>query len=65
MSRGRSEYVFHRKQGQVAAEALQFITDKTSALLNSEEEDDIDPFEEDTEEDEDELADNELALEED
>ena len=52
------------KEGQIAAEPLPIITEKTAKLFeDASEEDNCDPFaESDLKEDEDELADNELTV---
>ena len=51
------------KEGEIAAEASPVIAEKTASLFVASEEDDCDPFaESDLEEDEDELADNELTV---
>ena len=51
------------KEGEIAAEASPVIAEKTASLFVASEGDDCDPFvESDLEEDEDELADNELTV---
>ena len=50
------------KEGQIAAEAFPIITEKTASLFEDSSEDDCDPFAESDLEDEDELADNELTV---
>ena len=56
--------IHNLKKGQITAEALPITAEKTASLLEAAEEDNSDSFTEcDLEEDEDELADNELAVE--
>ena len=50
------------KEGQIAAEAFPIITDKMASLFEDSSDDDCDPFAESDLEDEDELADNELTV---
>jgi len=50
------------KEGQIAAEAFPIITEKTASLFEDSLEDDCDPFAESDLEDEDELADDELTV---
>ena len=50
------------KDGELAAEAAPIIKEKTASLLAATDDDDSDPFDSDIEEDDDELADNEVAV---
>ena len=50
------------KESQIAAEAFPIIAEKTGSLFEDSSEDDCDPFAESDLEDEDELADNELTV---